>query len=102
MEIDIFVQYIMTILPSVVSIISGLGTVIVVIMRIKRSGKKTEVSLNASLNELSKDNRELKRSLNEVIAENALLKKQVNKLMVRLEQNEKQTYQKIKGKVLDN
>ena len=102
MEIDIFVQYIMTILPSVVSIISGLGTIVVVIMRIKRAGKKTEVSLNASLEELSKDNRDLKRSLNEVISENVLLKKQLNKVMVRIEQNEKQTYQKTKGQVLDN
>lgn len=97
MEIDIIIQYVMTILPSAVSIISGLGTVVVVILRIKRFSKKNEASLSDSLNELSKDNKDLKRSLNEVISENAALKRQVSKLMVRMEQNEKQTYQITKG-----
>lgn len=102
MEIDIIIQYVMTILPSVVSIVSGLGTVVVVIMRIKRFSKKNEASLSDSLNELSKDNKDLKRSLYEAIGENAALKRQMNRLMARMEQNEKQAHQKPKGQVLDD
>ena len=75
MNIDTIINYVITIAPAVVSILTVISTMIVSIKKIKHSSEET-VNEVKSQNEI---NEELKEQLVAVTTENAELKREVRK-----------------------
>lgn len=74
-------QYIISIAPAVASIASAIGAVVAVSIKIKKSVKSTDRSVNEALGGLTRTNQELKVALRETMEENAKLKKQLTRLL---------------------
>lgn len=74
-------QYVISMAPALASIASAIGTVVVVGIKIKKSAKSTDTSVNQALGGLARTNQELKIALRETMEENAKLKKQLTRLL---------------------
>lgn len=80
MDIDTITQYILTIAPAVVSILTVISTMVVSIKKIKSNSDETVKEVKAQ-NEI---NRELREQLVAVTTENADLKREMKKCISKM------------------
>ena len=82
MDIDLITQYIMTIAPALVSILTVISTMVVSIKKIRSDSSATVSEVKMQ----SKINCELKEQLTALSAENAELKKEIKSCMNQMSQ----------------
>ena len=82
MDIDLITQYIMTIAPALVSILTVISTMVVSIKKIRSDSCATVSEVKMQ----SKINSELKEQLTALSAENAELKKEIKSCMNQMSQ----------------
>lgn len=80
MDIDIITQYILAIVPAFTAVIGMIVTLGVGIGKIKKANSETTTKVT----ELSENDRALKRQLQDVHKENVELKKQLNEVTARM------------------
>jgi predicted RNase H-like nuclease (RuvC/YqgF family) len=80
MDIDIITQYILAIVPAFTAVVGMIVTLGVGIGKIKKANSETTTKVT----ELSENDRALKRQLQDVHRENVELKKQLNEVTARM------------------
>lgn len=80
MDIDIITQYVLAIVPAFTAVVGMIVTLGVGIGKIKKANSETTTKVT----ELSENDRALKRQLQDVHRENVELKKQLNEVTARM------------------